>query len=240
MTGTPGNFRVKVTEKPRYIDLSKCTGCGDCGLVTLGEHESVKEAHGLLWVDRVRIDESKCIHCGDCVRACVAENPQMQGMSNIVTQRLNAVIEPQATQLQLDSATLLQRVFLMTAEERKAFWDEQFRKCIKCYGCVDICPVHVDRTDGFNLSEEILRGEIPPQYPLFHFLRGYNVWDTCIVCGECEKTCPAGIPLKTFQDMIVFLPPEQVFELVPGLSDHEKARIVALVEQRKEKIDDAA
>lgn len=31
--GKPGNFKVKLTKAPRYVDLSKCTGCGDCANV---------------------------------------------------------------------------------------------------------------------------------------------------------------------------------------------------------------
>jgi heterodisulfide reductase subunit A-like polyferredoxin len=30
MRGEPGNFTVRVRTRPRYIDLAKCTGCGDC------------------------------------------------------------------------------------------------------------------------------------------------------------------------------------------------------------------
>lgn len=30
VSGEPGNFKVKVHQKARYIDLAKCTGCGDC------------------------------------------------------------------------------------------------------------------------------------------------------------------------------------------------------------------
>jgi heterodisulfide reductase subunit A-like polyferredoxin len=30
ISGEPGDFRVKVTQKPRFIDPAKCTGCGDC------------------------------------------------------------------------------------------------------------------------------------------------------------------------------------------------------------------
>jgi heterodisulfide reductase subunit A-like polyferredoxin len=32
-TGEAGDFSVRVRTRPRYIDLSKCTGCGDCGEV---------------------------------------------------------------------------------------------------------------------------------------------------------------------------------------------------------------
>ena len=30
LTGFVGNFKVKVAQKPRYVRLDKCTGCGDC------------------------------------------------------------------------------------------------------------------------------------------------------------------------------------------------------------------
>jgi heterodisulfide reductase subunit A-like polyferredoxin len=30
LEGEPGNFKVSVNKKPRYIDITKCTGCGDC------------------------------------------------------------------------------------------------------------------------------------------------------------------------------------------------------------------
>ena len=30
ITGDPGNFSVTVRHKPRFVDLAKCTGCGDC------------------------------------------------------------------------------------------------------------------------------------------------------------------------------------------------------------------
>ncbi|MEW6618485.1 MAG: NAD(P)-binding protein [bacterium] len=30
LEGQPGNFKVEVRRKPRYVDTSKCTGCGDC------------------------------------------------------------------------------------------------------------------------------------------------------------------------------------------------------------------
>jgi NADH:ubiquinone oxidoreductase subunit E len=30
VSGFVGNYKVKIQKKPRYIDLNKCTGCGDC------------------------------------------------------------------------------------------------------------------------------------------------------------------------------------------------------------------
>ncbi|UCD97540.1 MAG: FAD-dependent oxidoreductase [Chloroflexota bacterium] len=33
INGEPGNLTVKVRQRPRFVDLSKCTGCGDCAAV---------------------------------------------------------------------------------------------------------------------------------------------------------------------------------------------------------------
>jgi len=30
ISGYVGNFQVKIKNKSRYIDVSKCTGCGEC------------------------------------------------------------------------------------------------------------------------------------------------------------------------------------------------------------------
>ncbi|MBK5101115.1 MAG: FAD-dependent oxidoreductase, partial [Desulfobacteraceae bacterium] len=30
VTGEPGNFQVKLLEQPRYVDMAKCTACGEC------------------------------------------------------------------------------------------------------------------------------------------------------------------------------------------------------------------
>ena len=31
--GTEGNFKIKIKKNPRYIDVDKCTGCGECAEV---------------------------------------------------------------------------------------------------------------------------------------------------------------------------------------------------------------
>ena len=230
VSGFIGNYRVKVRKRPRYVDIQKCTGCGECGAILLDEEHPPVEANGALWVDRIRVDEARCIQCGDCVRACLEENPETQAMTDIVSQRFQTVSSEEA---RTQSPTLLQKILLMDREEKEGFWTDQFKKCLKCYGCVDICPVFVGWTDGLELSKWVKGGQVPPPYPLFHLLRAYNVWDTCVGCGECEKTCPADIPLKTIQDIIRYLPPEKVFEMIPGLEKEAQEEILSLVEQEK-------
>ncbi len=45
-------------------------------------------------------------------------------------------------------------------------------------------------------------GEIPPEIPMFHFIRFYHLADRCIDCGECEAACPVDIPLLTISKQI--------------------------------------
>ncbi|GAB6163046.1 hypothetical protein JCM12298_22060 [Desulfothermus naphthae] len=33
ISGSAGNFKVKIEKEPRYIDLNKCTSCGDCASI---------------------------------------------------------------------------------------------------------------------------------------------------------------------------------------------------------------
>ncbi|MCG6878304.1 MAG: hypothetical protein LJE96_04040 [Deltaproteobacteria bacterium] len=126
--------------------------------------------------------------------------------------------------------TLLQEVLAMGKSERKTFWQDHFKKCIKCYGCVDICPVQLPGTHGtLEMEKWVPRGELPPVYPLFHLIRAYQIWDTCVLCGDCEQTCPAGIPLKTLQDLVRYFSPEEVFDLVPGLPENAQNAIIDFV-----------
>jgi heterodisulfide reductase subunit A len=30
VTGSPGNFKVKIRKRARSVDMEKCTGCGSC------------------------------------------------------------------------------------------------------------------------------------------------------------------------------------------------------------------
>src|SRR5512135_1353712 len=45
LEGEPGNFSVQVKQKPRFIELDKCTGCGDCAKVCPVEVPNAFDAH---------------------------------------------------------------------------------------------------------------------------------------------------------------------------------------------------
>jgi ferredoxin len=86
--------------------------------------------------------------------------------------------------------------------ERLSFWQYQFSKCIKCYGCRNACPLCFCKDCAMEQQEWTKTGEIPPEIPMFHFIRFYHLADRCIDCGECEAACPVDIPLLTISKQI--------------------------------------
>ncbi len=83
----------------------------------------------------------------------------------------------------------------MSREARLAFWKHAFAKCLKCYGCRDICPECVCTECVLEENLWVDTGQVPPAFPMFHLIRAMHTVGKCIGCGECERVCPAHIPL---------------------------------------------
>ncbi len=81
--------------------------------------------------------------------------------------------------------------------ERFSFWMNEFIKCIKCYGCSNVCPMCFCNECSLTCDDLIRRGELPPEIPVFHHTRAMHMVGRCIDCGLCEEACPSNIPLRT-------------------------------------------
>lgn len=85
----------------------------------------------------------------------------------------------------------------MNLEERFRFWEKEFNRCIKCFGCRNICPMCFCNECSLEEDQLVGTGEIPPANPTFHLARAIHMVGRCIDCGLCEEACPAEIPLRT-------------------------------------------
>ncbi|MFW9973928.1 MAG: FAD-dependent oxidoreductase [Candidatus Thorarchaeota archaeon] len=86
--GFVGNFKVKIRQKPRYVDIEKCTSCGDCSDIcpvdVPAEFEanlSYRKAIFLPFAQAVPsaylLDMDNClgvaVRCGKCAASCEAQ-----------------------------------------------------------------------------------------------------------------------------------------------------------------------
>jgi formate dehydrogenase subunit beta len=87
----------------------------------------------------------------------------------------------------------------LTSAERWASWEKEFRRCIRCYACRNVCPA--------CFCQRCFVEETEPQWTLpmpqwqdnlvFQIIRNIHVAGRCTDCGECERVCPVNIPLRS-------------------------------------------
>jgi formate dehydrogenase (coenzyme F420) beta subunit len=153
------------------------------------------------------------ISCTDeLVQACRCEDPQP---SNPVTAA--------AAKKEFDRSDV-QKIATMKLEQRFNFWTEQLGKCIKCYGCRNICPVCFCEVCTLEDQPLVKRGDIPPELPSFHLTRAYHMAGRCVDCGLCEEACPVDIPLRTLYRRVR----EVVKELMDYLPGAERDKVPPL------------
>ncbi|RLC32846.1 MAG: hypothetical protein DRH32_02255 [Deltaproteobacteria bacterium] len=99
--------------------------------------------------------------------------------------------------------------------QRFSRWMYEFSKCIKCYGCRNICPVCFCTECSLEHPDLVEPGNLPPEVPIFHLVRAVHMAGRCIDCGLCEEACPAEIPLRLlYREMNRIV--SDVFDYRPG------------------------
>jgi ferredoxin len=90
----------------------------------------------------------------------------------------------------------------MSLKERQTFWQQQFLKCIKCYGCRNICPECFCEACALEDPLWVEPGLLAPAFPMFHLIKAMHMTTRCVACRQCEQACPADIPLTVLYDLL--------------------------------------
>jgi len=101
--GEAGDFLVTIAKKPRYIDVEKCTGCGECAkhcpVRAIDQFNQGLSKRSAIYVPFPQavprafvIDKDKCIGCGLCEKICLAGAVNYADEAQIATLNVGAVI----------------------------------------------------------------------------------------------------------------------------------------------------
>jgi ferredoxin len=112
----------------------------------------------------------------------------------------------------IDNTLEPSRLEALDPGERLGRWIYEFQKCIKCYGCRNICPVCFCAACGLEDEALVGTGPLPPEVPVFHLVRAVHMAGRCVDCGLCEEVCPMDIPLRLLY--------RKVNEIVTALFDY--------------------
>ena len=110
----------------------------------------------------------------------------------------------------------------MDLVKRFSFWTNQFTKCVKCYGCRDVCPMCFCNECSLECEELVSKGDLPVDIPVFHLTRAMHMADRCVDCGLCDEACPSDIPLRLLYKKTAKIMNTE-FKFTSGINKNEKS-----------------
>lgn len=94
-------------------------------------------------------------------------------------------------------AEMIAKLAAMTQAERRAFWDEQFSRCVRCYACRQACPMcYCKQCMAYQGQPQWIKPSPTPEgNEAWQIMRVLHQAGRCADCLECERACPESIPL---------------------------------------------
>jgi len=113
----------------------------------------------------------------------------------IADQMIGPEVTPQAEE---DAYADLEGFEKLSTQERFDFWKRQMSRCIRCYACRNACPLcvckHVCLADSREPHWLSAEATLQEKW-LFQVMHALHLAGRCTECGECQRSCPMGIPI---------------------------------------------
>lgn len=129
----------------------------------------------------------------------------------------------QVLRLEEDAYAAVRKFEAKSLKERFKFWEEEFKRCIRCYACRQVCPMcYCPRcvADQFLPSWFSKAIDFKGNFS-WNVTRAMHLTGRCIDCGECERACPVGIPLRDINKKLE-KEVKEMFKYDSGVSAEQK------------------
>ncbi|MGA1841806.1 MAG: Fe-S oxidoreductase [bacterium] len=142
----------------------------------------------------------KCVTCRDAHEGAIAKCGDEE--VDLLIENLPEGELPTASK---EVTITIQDLENMSREDRLAFWQKQFQKCLRCYACRSACPLCYCEQCITDMSQPQWIDKSPHLKGnfLFHLVRAFHLAGRCIGCEECERVCPMGIPLMLLNKKMI-------------------------------------
>lgn len=210
-------MQILRTASKEYRLAVICRGCDERAIFELFKRNQIEK-------ERIRIVG---IACGsEQAQACLCERPYP---SKIEVGDAVPGVDP------FEDAGV-KALLVGDDSERMNRWAQVLKRCIKCYGCRNSCPICVCEPCKLENDVWVRKGSIPTEILAFHLIRAFHLSDTCVACGACQEACPVGIPLLSLQ-LSMRRALREKYDYVPGFDPEKKSPILSdfLDEPEKER-----
>ena len=211
--GRRANCQRCKTKIPRQCDLA----CGNWGVID-------DKAGKATFVEVCSDKGAELINAASGKKAVVAEKADPKGIET----RSN--IEKSMLELS-EKRTAEQFAALGEGRERLDYIMAETSRCIKCYQCIENCPICYCVECSTKKPHLVTPGQLPPPF-IFHLIRYTHIADSCINCGQCEEVCAMDIPNALYMHSLQ-MEMQEMFGYEPGVN--MDLPVLALVEEPAER-----
>ena len=123
----------------------------------------------------------------------------------------------------------------MDSKGRWDFWMGHFKRCIKCYACRQACSLcYCERCiTEKNMPQWVETSATPRGNLSWNLIRAQHLTGRCTFCGECERSCPANIPLNIINQKMALVVAES-FDYKSGYDPDEHPPMIVYKEDDQE------